>query len=149
MLGIETWLIWFILAAVFIVGEIFTAGFFILWFGVGSAAAGVLSLLGLGPLWQLLAFVIVSGILVGVSRKFADKVTKPQPPGIGADRFVGKEAIVLEDIDNFSNTGSVRMDREEWRASSEQGIIIPQGTRVKVTQVEGTHLIVSPVEEGE
>ena len=148
MFGITIWLIWFILAAIFIVGEIFTAGFFILWFGVGAAAAGVLALLGLGPIWQWLAFVVISGILVAVSRKFANRVTKEQPPGIGADRFVGMVGMVLEDINNLNNTGRVRMNKEEWRAESENDEIIPKDTKVKVIKVDGTHLIVQPIKEG-
>ncbi len=148
MFGIKIWLIWFILAAFFIVGEMFTAGFFILWFGVGAAAAGLLAILGLGPLWQWLAFVVVSGVLVAVSRKFANRVTKEQPPGIGADRSVGMVGLVLEDIDNFNNTGRVRVNKEEWRAESENDNIIPKDTRVKVIKVDGTHLIVQPIKEG-
>ena len=148
MFGIQIWLIWFILAALFIVGEIFTAGFFILWFGVGAAAAGLCALLGLGPLWQWLVFVIASGVLVAVSRKFANRVTKEQPPGIGADRFVGMVGMVLEDIDNVNNTGRVRMNKEEWRAESENDNVILKNTKVKVIKVEGTHLIIEPIKEG-
>ncbi|MGH9843849.1 MAG: hypothetical protein ACREEM_34365 [Blastocatellia bacterium] len=33
------WIIWLIIAAIFIAAEVFTAGFFILWFGVGCAPA--------------------------------------------------------------------------------------------------------------
>ena len=89
------WWIWMIIAAFFVVAEIFTAGFFLLWFGVGAAVAGVMALFDLGFGWQLGAFVIVSGTLFIVSRRFADKFTKKQPPGIGADRFIGKEGLVL------------------------------------------------------
>ena len=137
------------LAAIFIVGEIFTAGFFILWFGVGALVAGTLALLGLSAGWQWGGFVVVSGVLFAVSRRFADRFTKKQPPGIGADRFVGKVGMVLEEIDNMKNTGRVRLDREEWRAESETGDIIPEGAQVTVTRVDGVHLIVSMVKKGE
>ena len=100
-MGIEIWWIWMIIAAIFIVGEIFTMGFFLLWFGVGAAIAGILAILGLGIGWQLGAFVIISGVLFVVSRRFAERFSKKQPPGIGADRFIGKECIVLEEIDNM------------------------------------------------
>ena len=143
MFGIDIWLIWMILAAIFIVGEIFTAGFFIMWFGVGAAVAGVLAILGLGMGWQLAAFVIVSLVLVLVSRNFANKITKEQPPGIGANRFIGKQAIVIEEIDNDKGTGRIRMDREEWRAESQDGSVIPVDSRVQTIQIEGTHLIVN------
>ena len=43
----EIWWIWMAIAALFIVGEIFTQGFFLLWFGIGAAVAGFLAILGL------------------------------------------------------------------------------------------------------
>ena len=53
----QIWWIWMAIAALFIIGEIFTQGFFLLWFGIGAAVAGVLAILGLGVGWQLGAFV--------------------------------------------------------------------------------------------
>ncbi len=138
----EIWWVWMAIAALFIVGEIFTQGFFLLWFGIGAAVAGVLAILGLGVGWQLGAFVVVSGVLFVVSRRFAEKVSKKQPPGIGADRFVGLEGIVLEEIDNVKNTGRVRVQKDEWRADSETGEIIAEGEQIVVTRLDGTHMVV-------
>jgi membrane protein implicated in regulation of membrane protease activity len=142
------WWIWMVLAALFVVGEIFTAAFFLLWFGVGAAVAGVLALLGVGLWLQLVVFIVVSFALFAASRKLADRFTKKQPPGIGADRFIGQSCVVLDEIHNARNTGRVRMDREEWRADSESGEIIPSGTRVVVVGIEGTHLVVKKASEG-
>jgi membrane protein implicated in regulation of membrane protease activity len=144
----DLWWIWMILAALFIVGEIFTFGFFLLWFGIGSAAAGVLALFDMGAAWQWVTFIVVSLVLFLVSRRFAERVSNEQPPGIGADRFIGEECIVLEAIDNANNTGRVRMDKEEWRANSADGQVIPKGERVVVTSIKGTHLVVEPLTEG-
>ena len=139
------WLLWMALAALFIIGEIFTAGFFILWFGIAALVAGVLALLGIGAGWQWGSFIVISLVLFLVSRRFAERLTKKQPPGIGADRFINKEGLVLEEIDNAENRGRVRMDREEWRAQSESGERINVGAKVKVTRIEGTHLIVTKI----
>lgn len=109
---------------------------------MGALVAGLMALFGLGLGWQLGAFVAVSGILFMVSRRLADRLSKKQPPGIGADRFVGLEGVVLEEIDNVRNTGRVRVKKEEWRADSETGEIIPEGHRVVVSRLEGTHLVV-------
>ena len=141
------WWIWMILAAICIIGEIFTAGFFLLWFGIGALVAGLLAILGLGGGWQWAAFVVVSGVLFAVSRRFAERFTKKQPPGIGADRFIGKRGLVLEEIDNAKNTGRIRIDKEEWRADSDTDGVIAVGGRVEVTRLDGTHMVVKPVEE--
>jgi membrane protein implicated in regulation of membrane protease activity len=143
----KIYIVWFVFAAIFIIGEIFTTGFFLACFGVGAIVSGVLALIGLNPVWQWTSFVVVSGILFAVSRRFAEKFSKKQPPGIGADRFIGKEGIVLEEIDNVKNTGSVRIDKELWRADSETGEIIKKGDRIVVVRLDGTHVVVKTKEE--
>ncbi len=144
---IKIWWIWMIIAAFFVLGEIFTAGFFLLWFGIGAVVAGLLAMFGLSFGWQLGAFVVVSGVLFVVSRRFAERFSKKQPAGIGADRFVGLRGIVLEEIDNDKNTGRVRLKKEEWRADSETGEIIPAGKKVKVSKMDGTHIVVKTLKE--
>jgi membrane protein implicated in regulation of membrane protease activity len=144
---IKIWWIWMIIAAIFVVGEIFTAGFFLLWFGVGAAVAGILALLGLSFGWQLAAFAVVSLVLFASSRRFAERFSKKQPPGIGADRFIGKQGVVLDNINNVENVGRVRLDKEEWRADSESDDVIPAGTQVEVVRMDGTHLVVKTIEK--
>lgn len=143
------WWLWMLMAALFVVGEIFTGGFFILWFGIGAAVAGVLALLGLGAVWQWGAFVVVSASLVPLSRKFAQAVTDEQPAGIGADRNIGQQAVVTEEIDNESDSGQVRINGEQWRAKSASGNRIAEGAKVTVTAQEGTQLLVNEIAGGE
>ena len=140
---------WLGLAVLLVVLEIFTAGFVLFWFGIGAAVAGVLALLKFSFIWQILAFVVVSGALVPFSRRFAEKVTGQQPPGIGADRLIDKKGIVIEEIDNLKPTGRVRVDRDEWRADSADNTVIPEGTKINVVRVEGTRLIVEKIAEEE
>ena len=148
-MNFEIWWIWMGLAAAFLIGEILTAGFFLIFLSIGAAAAGVLALLDVGYAGQFIVFIVVSGILFVFGRRFADRVTEKQPPGIGADRFVDQEGIVLEKIDNATNAGSVRIGQDEWRAISETGDILPEGTRIKGTQIDGTRAVVKTIEKEE
>ncbi|MCL2877219.1 MAG: NfeD family protein [Acidobacteria bacterium] len=141
------WLMWMILAAILLIGEVFSAGFFLFWFSIGAAAAGLTALLGANNIVQLMVFVIVSGVLFVTGRKFANRVTKKQPPGIGADRFVGGIGIVLEEINLPANTGKIRLNQDSWRAVSESGEIVPVGAAVKVLRVDGTRVIVQKTEK--
>lgn len=143
------WLIWMAVAAAFIIGEIFTLGFFLLWFGIGAAVAGILAIFGLGGSWQWGAFAVVSGVLFVLSRRFAERFSKKQPPGIGADRFIDKKGVVLEEVDNIKNSGRIRMGKEEWRAESDTGEVILVGKMVEVTRLVGTHVVVKTLKEGE
>ena len=108
-----------------------------------------LALLDVGYAGQFIVFIVVSGILFVFGRRFADRVTEKQPPGIGADRFVDQDGIVLEKIDPATNTGSVRVGQDEWRAISETGDIIPAGVPIKVTQIDGTRAVVKTIEKEE
>lgn len=144
---IEEWILWLLLAGIFLVSEMFTTGFFLMWFGIGAAAASLAAFLGLRTEYQWAIFIVVSGVLLLLSRKFADRITRRQPqPGIGADRYTGMKGIVLEKVDNVRNTGVVRIGKEEWKAESRTGEAIPAGTAVKVVRMNGTHLVVE-VEE--
>jgi membrane protein implicated in regulation of membrane protease activity len=141
------WWIWMGLAAIFLIGEIFAAGFFLIFLSVGSAAAGILALLDVNRVGQFIVFIVVSGILFVFGRRFADRVTQKQPPGIGADRFVDQRGVVLETIDNSINTGRVRVGQDEWRAISATGDILQTGTPIRVTQIDGTRAIVEKIEK--
>lgn len=147
MLGFEDWVMWLAVAAILAISEILTEGFFLAWFAIGAAVACVAALFGLSVAWQWGLFLVVSGVLVLFSRRFAERFTGKQPPGIGADRYVGKIGVVLEEVDNLKNVGRVRIDKEEWRADSSTDDIIPVGIRVKVVGLDGTHLVVEPLEE--
>ena len=139
--------IWVGLAAVFIVGEIFTAGFFLFPFGIGAAVAAVLSALGM-PSWiQWVCFVVISGILVLLSRRLADRFSKEPPERMGVDRLIGELGIVTEAIDPLTDTGRVRVKKDHWRATSADDSKIEKDVTVKIVRVEGVHLVVEKVEK--
>lgn len=148
-MNIEMWWIWMAIAAILLIAEIFTAGFFLLWFSIGAAGAGILAMLDVGRPAQLIVFILLSGILFVFGRRFAERVTENQPPGIGADRFVGQNGIVIESIENKANKGRIMIGSDEWRALSDNGEILKIDTMVEVMRIDGTKAIVKPVEKEE
>jgi membrane-bound ClpP family serine protease len=52
--------------------------------------------------------------------------------------------MVLEDIDAVKATGSVRMESEQWRATTDWDRVIEAGATVRVVEVRGTRLVVEP-----
>lgn len=146
----EVWQwIWLAAALIFAVGEMSTAGsFFLLPFGLGAAGATALAFLDVSLGWQWLTFVGVSGVSFAALRPLARRLDTnlPNLKGVGADRWTGREGIVLEQIPGGpAETGRVRIDREEWRAASVEGLAIPAGTLIEVVKVEGTRVVVKPV----
>ncbi|MBE0477877.1 hypothetical protein IBX65_02000, partial [Candidatus Aerophobetes bacterium] len=139
---LRPWILWLVLAAVCIVVEIFTAGFFIFWFGVGGAGASLLAALGLSMAWQWAAFIIISAICLVFSRRFAERISRGQGKKVGPDRLIDQVGVVLEMINPDAGKGKVRVESEQWRAISADGEVIEAGARVQVLRIEGTHLIV-------
>jgi membrane protein implicated in regulation of membrane protease activity len=138
----DNWLswAWVILAILFAIAEIFTAGFFLICFGIGAAMAAVAAFLGFVPLVQFAVFVAASAVVLLLLRPFALRVTNPYAPPVGIDRLFGKQGIVLETIDPARGSGVVRVDHEPWSADSVDGIPVAAGTAVLVVGIEGTHL---------
>ena len=145
-MGYMFW-VWLILAAVLVVGEIFTTGFFLLWFGIAAAAAAGATLLGAGVGLQWAVFLVLSLVLWGATRPFARRMLKDvETEAVGAERYRGLKGIVEEEIDNSAATGMVRVEREQWRAESSDGSVIPRQAWVEVVAVTGTRLVVRPTD---
>jgi membrane protein implicated in regulation of membrane protease activity len=141
----EAWLWFWIGAAVFLaIAEIFTAGFFMIPFAVGAAAAAALAYADVGEVAQLIVFLVVSVATLILLRRFVRRGDETQHP-VGSNRFVGQRAKVLETIDASHGTGRVRMETELWRATSDVGPIA-EGVMVKVVDVRGTRLVVEPMD---
>ena len=147
----DTWRWIFLVAAVALtLGEIAVAGtFFLLPFGVGALAAALAAFAGLSVALDWLVFVVVSGAASAVLWPLGRRLDRKTPhQAIGATRWVGRQAVVTRDIPGLPGaTGMVRLDREEWRAESLMGIPIRSGSTVLVSRVDGTRLVVLPLEE--
>ena len=137
------WL-WTGLAVVMGIGEIFTAGFFLLPFAVGATAAAVLAWTGVGVVSQWLVFFGVSLIAFVYLRRFIARQDESSAPSVGANRWANTRGVVLTAIEPLESTGIVRIGGEEWRATADQPI--PAGTQVVVLEVSGSRLVVMPLE---
>lgn len=141
MIGIETWIV---IAGVCFIGEMLTSGFFLLWFGVGASVAAVLNYLDFDPLTQFIVFILVSLVLLAVSRPFAQRITKEPPRKAVSDRLVGKKGVVMEDI-LPDKGGVVNIEGDIWRAISP--VEIKKDTKIVVKKVESVKLLVDVVRE--
>ena len=141
----ETWRwLWTGLAIVMGVGEIFTAGFFLLPFAIGATAAAVLAWLGVALLPQWLVFFGVSLFAFMYLRRFISRQDEMEQPAVGANRWINSKGVVLEPIDPIASVGMVRILGEEWRATSDAPI--PAGAQVIVTEVRGARLVVARID---
>ena len=140
--------IWLVIAVLFIIVEIFTAGFFYACFAAGAVCAmitgfitkAVMGTSAYGLVWQILVFCVVSIVLIPLSRTFARKISDNTVPQAGADALIGMQGIVTETINPNEDVGKVKVDGQVWRAVAPD--VIDSGTTVEVTDVRGAKLTV-------
>jgi membrane protein implicated in regulation of membrane protease activity len=134
--------IWITLAAIFFIGEMLTTSFFLMWFGIGASASAVLAYQGFDPMVQFVAFIIISLVLIGISRPFARRITKDSPKKAASDRLIGEDAVVTQEIKPH-NEGMVKVQGDTWKAISSQ--TIEEGQIVNIESINGTKLVVKPI----
>ena len=135
-------IVWLALMVLLLILEAATAGLTSIWFALGALAALIASLFG-GALWlQLVWFFAVSLLTLWLTRPLALKYLNSRRVATNADRVIGAEAVVTEDIDNIAGSGAVKLDGKEWTARSAGGENIPSGAVVKGVRIEGVKLIV-------
>ena len=141
----EMTLFWLISMIALFVVEAATVNLMTIWFAFGALGALVTSLLG-GKLWlQIVVFIAVTILTLVPTRKLAKKYFgKNRHQATNADIVIGKDCIVVEDIDNLVSTGAVKCMGKEWTARSEKGEKIAAGETVTAVAIEGVKLIVCP-----
>ena len=140
---LRDWHIWVFVGIGLVIGEIFTAGFLLLWFGVGAFLAAGLALLGAGSIYQMLSFILTSLILIVLSRTIFRQFLFRKEVGISTnvEALIGQEALVMQIIEGKSKPGLVKIGGETWSAISEEGRI-DQDEVVRVKGVVGNKVLV-------
>ena len=135
------------LLGVFLAIEIATVGFLVFWLAVGALFAMIVSFFTNSVLIQTTVFVVISSILIPLTKPFVDKyITKPIKP-TNTDLLINKHAIVIKEINSINGTGQVKVTGEIWSATSEENNTIDEGTKVEVLKVDGVKLLVKKEEE--
>ncbi|HBA97375.1 MAG TPA: NfeD family protein [Lachnospiraceae bacterium] len=138
---------WLIALAVFLVIEIITLGLTTIWFAGGSLVAFVLALLNVPVIIQVVVFLVVSIMLLVLTRPVIEKRLNESRTKTNVNSMIGKWGKVTEIIDNFNQTGTVIINGLEWTARSSRDEIIPEGSKVTVDEVKGVTVLVSTVED--
>ena len=146
-----TWnmaVVWLVILVACLALEIATLGLSSIWFAIGALAATVVALLH-GPLWlQNTLFVAVSLLLLFFTRPIAVKYFNKDRVKTNVEGLIGKQAIVISEIDNLQGIGQITVGGQEWSARSMADTVkFPVGTVVEVTAVQGVKLIVKERKE--
>ena len=138
--------IWIAVIVAAVVVEVASMQLLSIWFAIGGVAALITSFLTDSIAIQIFVFIVVSAMAVALIFPTVRKSMNKEHVKTNADRYVGKLAVVTEEISNINAKGQVKVDNQIWSARSEDGREIPAGTKVKVLRIEGVKLIVSAAE---
>lgn len=130
--------IWMAAAVIFLIIELTTPTLIFLCFVAGSAGAGIYSYFNPEDYaWQIGIFVIISLVLLPLTRRFAKRITKAPPELSNIDRMIGQTALVVKTIDPDEG-GKVKYEGEIWTALAEEKI--EEQEKVEIVSVAGTRV---------
>jgi len=134
--------------ALLILVEVYSPGFFATVPATVMIILGVLQLMGVdiaNPWMGGIIGISVAILAALVTVWMYGKMTpNGSPTTISRDSLVGKLGIVKVAVDATSLSGKVTIGSTDWSARS-NGLLIPEGRRVKVIDSEGVHIIVEEV----
>lgn len=140
------WWIWILLGLGLLAAELLTpGGFFILFFGVGALAVGVLTAVWpAAPEWvQWLSFPAISILSLLAFRKPLKERFLSLPGSKQVDTMAGETAVAADDIAP-NGTGKVELRGASWSARNLSDRAIRGGERCRVEKVEDLLVFVRP-----
>lgn len=148
-MDINVTIVWLVLLVILIVIELITMGLTTIWFAGGALAAALVSIPGTPVVLQVIVFLIVSLVLLFFTRPVAVKYFNKDRVRTNIESMIGRQAIVVSEINNVEGIGQVNTGGMEWSArSSYHNVVLPVGAVVTVLGVDGVKLIVEERKEG-
>ena len=136
-------LFWLIAMVLFGVLEAVTVGLTSIWFALGALGALAAAAASAPVIVQIVVFLGVSFLTLLLVRPLAQRFVNDRKEPTNADRVIGREAVVTEDIDNIQGKGRVSISGADWTARTEDDRPIPAGSKVQVLRIEGVKVIVA------
>lgn len=139
---------WLVVLVVLVVIELLTMGLTTVWFAGGALAATAAALLHAPFALQIILFLVVSVLLLFFTRPLAVKYFNKDRVRTNAESLVGRQAIVISEIDNLQGIGQVNVGGMEWSARTRvDGVKLPVGTVATVLAINGVKLVVEERKE--
>lgn len=137
-------IIWGALVIVFILAEALTLGLTSIWFAVGALGGLIAAALNLHWIIQVLAFIVVSVVLLVYTRPIAKKVFKVGQNKTNVDALIGLRGYVIKPITE-NEFGQVRLGGQVWSAKGMNQETFSLNEEVEVIAIEGVKLIVKRI----
>jgi inner membrane protein len=137
---VTDWIIWIAVGLGLLILEMLLPGVFMMWLGLAACGTGLLTLaFQFGFETQVVSF----GILAAIALTAGLRLRRPrQVLHTEREGLIGRPATALVFL---GRDGRVRLGDSDWAARVPPDVAPPDpGARLRVTQLEGTVLIVRP-----
>jgi inner membrane protein len=138
-------LIWFLIGFFLTIMEFFVPGVILVFFGISAWIVALTTAIGItgSSTSQLVLFAVASVCLITLLRrwvrdKFIGHVSDVQNLDVNLDDFIGRKAVVTEDIQPGDAGGAVEFKGARWSAISDK--TIQQGETVRIVSRDGLTL---------
>lgn len=136
---------WLISFVVLLICELMTSSLISIWFCGGAIAALLTEALGFDFIVQLAVFVVISFVLLVLTRPFAKKILKKEPLKTNVSTLIGKTAVVTKRINNSNSEGEISVDGQIWSAKTVGSEIIEPSSNVIIEEIQGVKAVVKSI----
>ena len=144
------WMIWVWLGIIVmsLIIEFVSISMTSLWFAIGGLVSLVLASVGVGVIWQIVVFAIISFVCLLSLRKVALKfLYRNKDDKTNKDAIIGRELFVNEEITE-QKMGTVKIDGVVWSCiSSDPKKEIKSGAKVIIKEIKGNKFVVEEIED--
>lgn len=136
---------WLVSFVVLLICELATSSLISIWFCGGAVFALFTEALGFDFIIQLSVFIIVSFILLALTRPFAKKVLKKEAFKTNVSTLIGKTAVVTKRINNNLSEGEINVNGQIWSAKAIDNKTIEQSENVIIEEIQGVKAVVKSI----
>lgn len=138
--------IWLGVLILSIIVEAATTSLVSIWFAGGALIAMILSIPSIIPFWvEIIAFVIVSIVLMICFRSLSLKLLKRSTTRSNIDEIIGSKGVIIKKVTPIER-GEVKINDIVWTAMSyQENETIEVDTIVEVCALKGNKLYVKPI----
>lgn len=137
--------LWSVFIIVTVIIELETVDMVTVWFTIGAIAALISAAFGATALLQIGIFLVISILLLLLTRKLTKNMSQKNFVRTNADRVIGTIGVVTR-IVSVDEIGEVLAGTVSWRAITLSNHTFQVGEKVAIDAISGTKLIVSKID---
>ncbi|MCX5775569.1 MAG: NfeD family protein [Firmicutes bacterium] len=140
---IVSWVVVFVAALVI---EIAVPGLVSIWFCGGAVVSLLFAIFGIDPIFQLLAFVVVSGVLLFLTKVIFKKNIGIQPTTpTNTDALIGCDILIVSPCSkDYPGEGNIR--DITWVVKTLDDVTFEKGEFAVIKAIKGNHIIIAKKE---